>query len=125
MDITGIDHLVLTVRDIDASVAFYVGVLGMEAREFEPGRIALHFGRQKIHLHPHPSPIDSKAAAPVPGSADLCFVSETPIDAVLRHLEAHDQVVEIGPVARIGAVGPMTSVYLRDPDGNLVEIAAY
>ncbi len=125
MKIDRIDHVVLTVRDIDATVAFYTRALGMESRKFAGGRVALHFGEAKINLHPDPSPIEPKAAQPTPGSADLCFVSETPLDAVARRLEAAGVAVELGPIARSGASGPITSIYLLDPDGNVIEIANY
>ena len=118
-----LDHLVLTVRDIEAACAFYERVLGMTRETFGEGRTALRFGRQKINLHPHPSPIDPKAAAPRPGSADLCFIAETPVEQVLAHLEACGVAVEAGPVPRTGAQGPITSVYFRDPDGNLIEVS--
>jgi catechol 2,3-dioxygenase-like lactoylglutathione lyase family enzyme len=120
-----LDHLVLTVRDIEATCAFYQTVLGMTRETFGAGRTALHFGRQKINLHPHPSPIDPKAAAPTPGSADLCFIAATPLAEVIAHLEARGVAVEQGPVARSGAEGPITSVYVRDPDGNLIEVSNY
>ncbi|MFQ6018741.1 MAG: VOC family protein [Kiloniellaceae bacterium] len=120
-----LDHLVLTVRDVEATSAFYEKVLGMRRVEFGAGRIALHFGRQKINLHPHPSPIEPRAAAPGPGTADLCFVAATPLDAVVAHLAACGVEVVAGPVTRGGAEGPMNSVYLRDPDGNLVEVSNY
>lgn len=120
-----LDHLVLTVRDIEATCRFYESVLGMTRRGMAEGRVALHFGRQKINLHPHPSPIEPKAAAPAPGSADLCFVTATLTDDVVAHLERQGIAVELGPVGREGALGPMTSVYFRDPDGNLIELAHY
>jgi len=120
-----LDHLVLTVRDIEASCAFYEKVLGMTREFFGEGRTALRFGRQKINLHPHPSPIDTKAAVPTPGSADLCFIAATPVEDALAHLEACGVVVEAGPVPRAGAEGPITSVYFRDPDGNLIEVSNY
>jgi catechol 2,3-dioxygenase-like lactoylglutathione lyase family enzyme len=101
--ITSLDHLVLTVRDLDATVRFYVEGLGMELREFGAGRKALHFGPQKINLHLAGREFEPKAARPTPGSADLCFLTEQPL-------------------ARTGAAGPITSIYLRDPDGNLIEI---
>ncbi|MFQ5958080.1 MAG: VOC family protein [Alphaproteobacteria bacterium] len=125
MKIARIDHIVLTVRDIDATVAFYTRALGMEARTFAGGRTALHFGRHKINLHPHPSPIEPKAAQPTPGSADLCFVADDPLCRVIEHLEAFGVAIEEGPKTTSGAQGPMTSVYFRDPDGNLIEISAY
>jgi len=125
MAVRGLDHLVLTVRDVEESCAFYESVLGMRRETFGEGRIALHFGSQKINLHPHPSPIEPKATAPAPGSADLCFVVDGPIDAVAEHVRSHRVNIELGPVPRTGARGPMTSIYLRDPDGNLVELAVY
>ncbi|MDH3597454.1 MAG: VOC family protein [Rhodospirillales bacterium] len=120
-----LDHLVLTVRDIEATSAFYEKVLGMRRETFGEGRTALHYGRQKINLHPHPSPIDPKAAKPDPGSADLCFVAATPLEQVIAHLETCGVAVELGPVPRSGAQGPMTSVYFRDPNDNLIEVSNY
>ena len=118
-----LDHLVLTVRDVEASIRFYARVLGMRREDFGKGRVALHFGRQKINLHPHPSPIDPKAEFPTPGSADLCFITETPLPAVIDHLNEQGVAIELGPVARTGAEGPIRSIYFRDPDGNLIEVA--
>jgi catechol 2,3-dioxygenase-like lactoylglutathione lyase family enzyme len=120
-----LDHFVLTVRDLEATCAFYERVLGMRRETFGAGRTALHFGGQKINLHPHPSPIDPKAAAPTPGSADLCFIAATPREQVIARLEACGVTLEEGPVARSGAEGPITSVYFRDPDGNLIEVSNY
>ena len=119
-----LDHLVLTVRDIEATCAFYEEVLGMERRGLGKGRTALHYGRQKINLHPHPTPIDLVAEQPLPGSADLCFVTGQDIGAVIAHLDACGVPIEWGPGARTGAEGPITSVYCRDPDNNLIEIAS-
>ena len=121
--VSSLDHLVLTVADPAATVAFYTRVLGMEARSFGAGRQALHFGDQKINLHPAAAPIRPHAAAPTAGSADLCFLSETPLDDWQAHLEALGVAVEEGPVDRTGATGPIRSLYIRDPDGNLVEIS--
>ena len=121
--IESLDHLVLTVADIEASCAFYEQALGMRRESFGAGRVALRFGRQKLNLHPHPSPYDPVAEAPSPGSADLCFLTETPVETVAAQLEACGVEVIDGPVARTGAEGPLTSVYCRDPDGNLIEIA--
>lgn len=123
MRITSLDHLVLTVRDLDATVRFYVEGLGMELREFEEGRKALHFGAQKINLHLSGREFEPKAATPMPGSADLCFLTDSPLSDVVRQLEADGHRVIEGPVERAGAQGPLLSIYLRDPDGNLVEIA--
>ncbi len=125
MKIDRIDHIVLTVRDVDATVAFYSDALGMEARRFAGRRIALHFGRHKINLHRAGREFEPKAGAPTPGSADICLIAETPLDAVARHLESCGVAIELGPVARSGAGGPVSSLYLRDPDGNLIEISTY
>ncbi len=118
-----LDHLVLTVRDIEATCAFYERVLGMRRQMMAEGRVALHFGRQKINLHPHPTPVDLVAEAPGPGTADLCFITETPLDEVAAHLRACAVEIICGPIERTGAEGPILSVYCRDPDGNLLEIA--
>jgi len=121
--VEALDHLVLTVADIDATCAFYERVLGMTPVTFAGGRRALAFGGQKINLHQAGAEFEPKAARPTPGSADLCLLVSGPIDAVVDHLAAERVAVEEGPVARTGARGPITSVYLRDPDGNLIEIA--
>ena len=120
-----LDHLVLTVADIEATVAFYGRVLGFRRVDADDGRTALAFGAQKINLHPSQSTIRPRAAHPQPGSADLCFVAAEPIERVLVHLRACGIEAVEGPVRRIGALGAMTSVYIRDPDGNLLEIAVY
>lgn len=125
MRIDAIDHLVLTVRDLRAATDFYTRVLGMEAVTFGADRRALAFGSQKINLHEAGREFEPKAAAPTPGSADLCFVTtETPA-AVLAHLKACGVQVVDGPVTRTGARGPIVSVYFRDPDGNLLEVSSY
>ena len=124
--IASLDHLVLTVRDLDATVRFYVEGLGMELRAFGDGgeaRKALHFGVQKINLHVAGHEFEPKADQPTPGSADLCFLTGRPLAEVARRLEGLGHPVIEGPVARIGAQGPMISIYVRDPDGNLIEIA--
>lgn len=120
-----LDHLVLTVASIDATCAFYSKVLGMEVETFEGGRKALSFGRQKINLHQRGQEFEPKARCPTPGSADLCFIAETPIEDVVAHLGVCGIPIEEGPVARTGAVGPMISVYFRDPDHNLIEVSNY
>jgi catechol 2,3-dioxygenase-like lactoylglutathione lyase family enzyme len=125
MRIEALDHLVLTVKDLDATTAFYRRVLGMEPITFGAGRRALAFGAQKINLHAAGRELEPKAASPTPGSADLCFLTTTPPAEVLAHLEACGVPVVEGPVARTGARGPIVSVYLRDPDGNLLEISSY
>jgi catechol 2,3-dioxygenase-like lactoylglutathione lyase family enzyme len=121
--ITSLDHLVLTVRDLEGTVRFYVDGLGMELRAFGEGRQALHFGRQKINLHLAGREFEPKAARPVPGSADLCLLSERPVEEIARRLQDLGYALVEGPVARAGASGPLLSVYFRDPDGNLVELA--
>jgi catechol 2,3-dioxygenase-like lactoylglutathione lyase family enzyme len=118
-----LDHLVLTVADIERTCRFYAGILGMERREFAGGRVALHFGDQKINLHPALAPIAPHARRPTPGSADFCFVTATPIDDVAAELAAHGVEIIEGPVERDGARGPIRSIYCRDPDGNLIELA--
>jgi catechol 2,3-dioxygenase-like lactoylglutathione lyase family enzyme len=120
-----IDHIVLTVADIPATVAFYERVLGMEHVERD-GRHALRFGRAKINLHQSGNEFEPKAARVTPGSGDICLIAgDVSIDEIAAELEASDVPVEVGPVARDGATGSMMSVYVRDPDGNLVEISVY
>jgi catechol 2,3-dioxygenase-like lactoylglutathione lyase family enzyme len=120
-----LDHLVLTVADVDRSIAFYQRVLGMHPVTFGDGRHALEFGINKINLHQAGREFVPHAARPVPGSADLCLITASPPEQVLAHLEAENVAVELGPVPRTGARGPITSVYVRDPDENLIEIASY
>lgn len=126
-NLDSLDHLVLTVRDLAATVAFYEGVLGMAAESFEAAdgsrRHALRFGAQKLNLHEAGREFEPKAADPRPGSADLCFLSGAPLAEWQAHLAALGVAIEAGPVCRTGATGPIRSLYLRDPDGNLVEIA--
>ncbi len=118
-----IDHFVLTVASIEATCAFYMRVLGMEVQTFGAGRKGLRFGDQKINLHQAGREFEPKAKTPVPGSADYCLISTTPLDEVIAHLAREGIPVELGPVDRTGATGPLRSVYFRDPDANLVEIA--
>lgn len=129
MEIASLDHLVLTVADLDASLAFYVGALGMREVRFgadpatgEP-RVGLAFGDVKINLHVAGAEIAPHAARPTPGSADLCLLVATPIDEVAAELEDAGIPIELGPVERTGARGPIRSIYVRDPDENLVELA--
>jgi len=123
MKLDSLDHLVLTVKNIEASIAFYMEVLGMKALTFGPGRKALAFCSQKINLHAQGCEFAPKALQPTPGSADLCFTSAVPLSDVLAHMASHGGTVIEGPIQRTGATGPILSVYLRDPDGNLIEIA--
>ncbi|KIL39882.1 hypothetical protein SD70_17575 [Gordoniibacillus kamchatkensis] len=125
MRIDRLDHLVLTVRSIEATCRFYTKALGMEEITFGAGRKALQFGRQKINLHEAGKEFEPKAATPLPGSADLCFIAGVPLPDVVRHLQSCGVDIVEGPVQRTGAVGPMMSVYVRDPDGNLIEISHY
>lgn len=123
MKIDCLDHLVLTVRDIDASVSFYARTLGMESLTFAGGRKALCFGEQKINLHQQGREFEPKAQHPTPGSADLCFLTSVPLSEVLSHLDRCGVAVIEGPVRRTGATGPILSIYFRDPDLNLIEVA--
>lgn len=125
MKIDRLDHLVLTVRDIDVTVAFYVRALGMQAVSFGAGRRALVFGQQKINLHPADAPLKPHALRPTPGSADLCFVTSMQISEVVAHLDNVGVALEQGPVSRTGALGDIISVYFRDPDSNLIEVSCY
>jgi catechol 2,3-dioxygenase-like lactoylglutathione lyase family enzyme len=123
------DHIVLTVSDIEASARFYERALGFE-REFFRGpegqpRHALRFGRQKINLQDRSTDTPTKASTPTFGSGDFCLIAAVPLDEVIAHLRAQEIAIEAGPVQRRGALGPMRSIYFRDPDGNLVEVAEY
>jgi catechol 2,3-dioxygenase-like lactoylglutathione lyase family enzyme len=123
MRVDSLDHLVLTVRDMQAAIDFYVRGLGMTEVTFGAGRKALAFGMQKINLHEAGREFEPKAERPTPGSADLCFLTATPVEQYAAHLAALGIEVIEGPVARTGAVGPLLSIYVRDPDLNLIEIA--
>lgn len=123
MKIDSLDHFVLTVRNIEASCAFYSRVLGMEVVTFGGGRKALSFGAQKINLHQQGKELEPKAQQPTPGSADVCFITSVPLSAVIDHLASCDVTVTEGPVRRTGAQGPILSVYFRDPDLNLIEVS--
>jgi catechol 2,3-dioxygenase-like lactoylglutathione lyase family enzyme len=126
MHYTGIDHLVLTVRDIDATCAFYGDILGATVSSFGPeNRTALQFGEQKINLHEAGAEFDPRARAPTPGSGDFCLVSELAVEEIVARLDGHDIEIVEGPVEKHGARGSVQSVYVRDPDGNLVELASY
>lgn len=123
MKIDSLDHFVLTVKNIDATSAFYSKVLGMEIVTFGNGRKALSFGSQKINLHEHGNEFEPKAWLPTPGSADLCFITSVPLPDVIKHLSSCGVTVIDGPVQRTGAKGSVMSVYLRDPDMNLIEVS--
>lgn len=120
-----IDHLVLTVFDLDRTLDFYRRVLGMEPITFAGARRGLAFGRQKLNLHQAGREFDPKALKPTPGSIDVCFVTEAALEDVIAHLKSCGVVIAEGPVRKTGALGPMMSVYFRDPDGNLVEVSNY
>ncbi|MDP9848716.1 VOC family protein [Streptosporangium lutulentum] len=123
MRIDRLDHLVLTVTDLEVTVDFYTRILGMTPITFGGGRRALVFGQSKINLHQAGQEFEPKATHPVPGSADLCLITTDSLEQVIIELTAHGVPIEEGPVRRTGALGPIDSVYLRDPDGNLIEIS--
>ena len=125
MKLDRLDHLVLTVRNIETTCTFYSNVLGMEVVTFENGRKALSFGSQRINLHEAGKEFEPKASRSTPGSADLCFTTTTPIDQVIRRLELSKVRILEGPVMRTGALGQVISVYFRDPDLNLIEVSNY
>ena len=125
MRIDRIDHIVITAHDVERTIDFYTRVLGMEAITFAGGRRGLAFGRQKINLHQAGREFDPKALKPTPGSIDICFITNGSLDDVAAHLKAHDVKIAQGPVEKTGALGPMQSIYFRDPDGNLIEVSKY
>jgi catechol 2,3-dioxygenase-like lactoylglutathione lyase family enzyme len=125
MQILRLDHIVLTVTDIEATCRFYQQVLGMEVVMFAGGRNALSFAQQKINLHQQGKEFEPKAYSPTPGSADICLIAATPLSEVIDHLRLCGVPILEGPIARTGAIGPITSVYFRDPDNNLIEVANY
>lgn len=123
MNIKAIDHVVLTVRDVERTLSFYEQALGMRPVVFGDGRRALAFGDQKLNLHQVGREFEPKAQVPTPGSVDLCLLTDEPLDAVVAHLRNSGVTIELGPVAKTGARRPLRSVYFRDPDGNLIEVA--
>jgi len=125
LTINRIDHLVLTVKDINKTVTFYESVMGMRKETFGEGRVALVFGEQKINLHEFQNEYEPKARLPIPGSADLCFIADTTIDNAISHVTSKGVEIIEGPVKRTGATGVITSIYFRDPDGNLIEVSEY
>lgn len=125
MNINRLDHFVLTVKDINDTCDFYTTILGMEVQTFGEGRKALQFGNQKINLHQSGKEFEPKANVATPGSADLCFITDTPLDEVIIFLKQQDVAILEGPVDRTGALGKIKSVYFRDPDLNLIEVSNY
>ena len=125
MKVKRLDHLVLTVADIDITCEFYSELLGMEVTEFGDGRKALHYGEQKINLHEKGKEFEPKAAKPTPGSADLCFITDLPLVQVIEQICDKGAKILEGPVEKTGASGAIRSIYLRDPDANLVEVSNY
>ena len=123
MEITKLDHLVLTVKNVEETVSFYVSVMGMLKEVFGNGRIALKCGSQKINLHEFGKEFEPKANIPTPGSADLCFITQTPLNDAMAHVKNCGVEIIEGPVERTGANGPIRSFYFRDPDHNLIEVA--
>ena len=125
LKIDRIDHVVLTVFDVERTIDFYSRVLGMEAVTFAGGRRGLAFGRQKFNLHQAGREFEPKALKPAPGTMDFCLITETPLADVIESLESQGVAIIQGPVDKTGAMGPIVSVYFRDPDGNLVEVSNY
>ena len=123
MQVSQLDHLVLTVKDIDKTKEFYQSVLGMKVTFYNQGRVALSFGEMKINLHLYGNEFDPKSGLPTPGSADLCFITETPLHEAVAHVRRCNIDIEEGPVERTGATGAIYSFYIRDPDQNLLEIS--
>ncbi|WP_413290026.1 VOC family protein [Bdellovibrio sp. HCB337] len=120
-----IDHVVLTVENIESTVIFYEKVLGMKAETFGQGRRALSFGKSKFNLHQKGREFEPKAKVPMPGSLDICIITESSIQSVVEHLKLCGITIEDGPIMRTGAIGPIESVYFRDPDCNLIEVSTY
>ncbi|KAL4684773.1 hypothetical protein H8957_005852 [Semnopithecus entellus] len=120
-----LDHIVMTVKSIKDTTKFYSKILGMEVMTFKEDRKALCFGDQKFNLHEVGKEFEPKAAHPVPGSLDICLITEVPLEEMIQHLKACDVPIEEGPVPRTGAKGPIMSIYFRDPDRNLIEVSNY
>lgn len=125
MKVNGIDHFVLTVGDIEVTCEFYSRVLGMQVVTFGNNRKALQFEKQKINLHQAGKEFEPKALNPTPGSGDFCLITDVPLDRVIDHIRSCNVEIVEGPVRRTGATGPIDSIYVRDPDGNLIEISNY
>jgi catechol 2,3-dioxygenase-like lactoylglutathione lyase family enzyme len=125
LKIARLDHLVLTVKSVEKTCNFYSRVLGMKVSRFGEGRVSISFGQQKINLHQLGKEFEPKARRPTSGSADLCFITETPLDRAQAHIESEDVKIIEGPVMRTGAIGQIRSIYFRDPDLNLIEVSNY
>jgi catechol 2,3-dioxygenase-like lactoylglutathione lyase family enzyme len=125
MEVDRFDHVVFTVRDVVRTCEFYARVLGMEKIVFDGGRVALRFGRHKINLHQAGREYQPRAAQALPGTQDLCFITQVPLEEAMAHVRACGVGVELGPVRKSGALGDIRSFYFRDPDGNLVEVSNY
>ena len=125
MEITHLDHIVLTVQNLKKTVQFYCDVLGMEREDFGNGRVALKYGNQKINLHQVGNEFEPKAANPTPGSSDLCFITTTELKDAMKQVRDKGVPIIERPVSRIGATGPIESFYIRDPDKNLIEVSTY
>ncbi len=125
ISIDGVDHVVVTVADVDRAVQFYEQILGMRPVTFPGDRRAMSFGAQTLKLHQSSELVEPTATHPVPGSANLCLITSNALSEVQEHLRAHDVRIEEGPVSRTGSLGSITSLYLRDPDGNLIEVGRY
>ncbi len=123
--IESIDHIVFTVKDVEATCEFYQRVLGIEIATFGEGRKALSFGQQKINLHQYGKEFEPKAASPAPGTQDICLITLIPIADVSKHIQKCGVEIEDGPIRRTGAAGPILSIYFRDPDCNLIEVSNY
>ncbi len=123
MKVNRIDHVVLTVKSIDVACMFYSRVLGMKVTSFGKGRKALSFGGQKINLHEQGKEFEPRASKPMPGSADICFITDEPMSTVIEHLRSCGVKIIEGPVKRSGASGQIVSIYFRDPDMNLLEVS--
>ena len=123
MNIINIDHIVLTVKDIDTTVQFYESALGMTMETFGESRVSLKFGNQKINLHRQSQEFEPKSNQPTPGSGDLCFITDTKLEVAMNHVKSKGVEILEGPVTKTGATGAIISFYFRDPDGNLIEVA--
>jgi len=123
--VVSLDHLVITVQDIPQAIKFYVEILGMTEVTFGDNRKALSYGQQKINLHKFGEEFEPKAAAPLPGSADLCFIIDGELEEFIEHLNDNNIEILQGPISRTGALGALNSVYVRDPDQNLIELSSY